>query len=127
LSGALSGATAALDAFLASLLLDLGRHLKVARGDQSLTTAALDCHATAGSRVANNTKGLVLLLVLLHGDELVAQLDEDLFELLVLVPLLLILLLQKLLTLHALLEFALCNLVVHLQDRSFVNGVLVHL
>mmetsp|Transcript_11774 Transcript_11774/g.15996 ORF Transcript_11774/g.15996 Transcript_11774/m.15996 type:complete len:179 (+) Transcript_11774:110-646(+) len=120
-------ATAALNSVTsACLLLDLRGHLQVAGGDQSLASAALNCDASAAGRAAHNTKGLVFLLVFLHSDKFVAQFNQDLLELLVLVPLLLILLFKELLALHALLQLALRHLQVHLQDRSLVHSVLVH-
>lgn len=123
MSCCLGGATAALDA----LGRRLRRHLHVARRYQALATAALDTDAPARVGAPHDSKGLLSLFVLLHGDELVAQLDQDLLQLLVLVPLLLVLLLEQLLALHTLLQLALRHLVVDLQDGSFVDSVLIHL
>ena len=98
----------------------------MARSDQPLAATALDGNAAAGCGIADDAHGLVRLLLLLHIDQLVAQIDENLLQLLVLLPLLLVLLLKQLLSLHRFLKLALGHLQVDLQDRTFINGILVH-
>ena len=68
-------------------------HLHGARSDKSLASAALDRNA-ATHRTSHNAQLLVLLLALFAVDEFVAQLDENLLQLLVLVALLIVLLLE---------------------------------
>ena len=82
----------------------------MSRSDKALSATTFDCDASATCRRAHDSHRLILLIVLFHLDYLVAQLNQDLFKLLILVPLLLVLLLEMLLALHALLEFALGHL-----------------
>ena len=96
--------------------IDLRGHLHVARRDQAFAATSLDCNATAASRAAHDAHRFVLLVIHLHLHHFVSELNQDLFELVILVPLLLVLLLKQLLTLRTLLEFALSYLQVDLQD-----------
>ena len=93
----------------------------MSRSDKALSATTFDCDASTTRRRAHNAHRLILLVVLLHLDYLVAQLNQDLFKLLILVPLLLVLLLEMLLALHALLEFALGHLQINLQNGPFID------
>lgn len=64
---------------------------------------------------------------MLHVHDLLAELDQNLLHLNVLIPLLVILLLEELLSLLVLLDFTLSHLKVNFEDRSLVDRVLVEL
>jgi len=93
--------------------------------DEAFTSASLDSNAAATCRTSNNTHRFVLLLRHLHFVDLLAQLDQDLLQLLVLVSLLFVLLLKELLALRALLLLSISDLQVDLQDRAFIDHGLV--
>ena len=72
----------------------LGRKLHVSGSDKTLTCATLNRYTAASCRAPHDAHLLVLLLRHLHVVHFLTKFDQDLLQLLILVPLLLVLFLQ---------------------------------